>query len=84
MTHINRGDYFPPHYDARPVAYEVILEDLGIDLEDFYLGSIIKYLYRYPHKESAVMDLIKARSYLNLLIDVVERGQNKNSSKETK
>ena len=78
-------DYYPPHYDARPVTFEKVLKDLGVDLESFYFGSVIKYLYRYPHKGHPTMDLLKAHTYLSLLISVVEKyDQSTDDSKETK
>lgn len=41
----------------------------GLDGQDaYYVGNIIKYLYRYPAKGTAIKDLMKARQYLDFLI----------------
>ena len=78
-------DYLPGYYDARPLNFEEVLVGLGVDLENFYYGNIIKYLYRYPYKGLPTMDLVKARTYLNLLISVVEEyEESTDGSKETK
>ncbi len=64
------GNHFPTHYDARSLNFEEILEGLDVNLEDFYYASVVKYLYRYPFKGRPTEDLVKARSYLDLLIEV--------------
>lgn len=86
MTHTSKNnnddDHLPSHYDARVLPYEEVLAGFDVDLEQLYLGSVLKYLYRYPYKENAVMDLIKARSYLNLLIDHLSNDQEESNSQE--
>ena len=45
----------------------------GLDgQEAYYVGNIIKYLYRYPAKGTAIKDLMKARQYLDFLITTEE------------
>ena len=45
----------------------------GLDGQDaYYVGNIIKYLYRYPAKGTAIKDLMKARQYLDFLITTEE------------
>lgn len=41
----------------------------GLDGQDaYYIGNVIKYLYRYPAKGTPLKDLMKARQYLDFLI----------------
>jgi len=63
----------PKHYDQvgfgiQPLEY-IIANEL-----DFLEGNIIKYVSRYPHK-GGVNDLLKARTYLEKLIEI-ERMKN--------
>tara|TARA_B100000586_G_C20105221_1_gene426980 strand:+ start:2136 stop:2471 length:336 start_codon:yes stop_codon:yes gene_type:complete len=58
----------PKHYDQvgfgiQPLEY-IIANEL-----DFLEGNIIKYVSRYPHK-GGVNDLLKARTYLEKLIEI--------------
>jgi hypothetical protein len=41
---------------------------MGID-EDFSVGSVIKYLYRYKYKGDPIGDLEKAKEYIDFLIE---------------
>ena len=54
----------PPHYETgiQPLDY-IIANKL-----DFIEGNIIKYVTRYPSK-GGVDDLIKAKKYLDILIE---------------
>ena len=38
----------------------------------FYMGSIMKYLYRYPYKGNPKEDLMKAEEYIRLLRESYE------------
>jgi len=55
----------PSHYAARggiePIDF---ITSNGLD---FLEGSVVKYVYRYPHK-NGLEDLCKARQYIDLLI----------------
>lgn len=43
--------------------------------EAYYMGNIIKYLYRYPKKGTLLSDLAKAEEYTEFLRELfVERG----------
>uniref|UniRef100_UPI0025D09457 DUF3310 domain-containing protein n=1 Tax=uncultured Megasphaera sp. TaxID=165188 RepID=UPI0025D09457 len=46
----------------------------------YYVGNIIKYLYRYPKKGTALKDLMKARQYLDFLITSQEVKENTSTS----
>ena len=40
-------------------------------VEAFYVGNVLKYLWRYPHKGDKAGDIKKALHYLNLLLNEV-------------
>tara|TARA_B100002019_G_scaffold260696_1_gene246955 strand:- start:1055 stop:1243 length:189 start_codon:yes stop_codon:yes gene_type:complete len=42
--------------------------------EAFLRGNIIKYIWRYPHK-NGLEDLRKAQTYINMLIDLKSNSQ---------
>ena len=42
--------------------------DKAAPIETWYVGNVLKYMWRYPCKGSALGDLMKARSYLDRLI----------------
>lgn len=46
--------------------------------QDFCKGNVIKYLWRYRLKGEPLADLLKARDYLNWLIESVEGNDNHN------
>lgn len=52
----------PPHYQANGVEAMVVIEafDLG-----FHLGNVVKYVLRADRKGTALVDLQKARWYLD-------------------
>ncbi len=45
-------------------------------LEGFFMGNVLKYLVRYPHKGEPVKDLKKAQVYLNWLVELKEKNGN--------
>lgn len=53
----------PSHYDQASVIVKIQPIDM-IRLLSFEVGSVFKYLYRYPFKGKPVEDLRKARQYL--------------------
>ena len=61
----------PEHYTWKGTECKKVIEEMtkGLDgQEAYYMGNIIKYLYRYPTKGTAIKDLMKARQYLDFLI----------------
>lgn len=61
----------PNHYTWKGVECKTVIETMtnGLDgQEAYYVGNIVKYLYRYPAKGTPLKDLIKARQYLDFLI----------------
>lgn len=56
----------PEHYQSEIQPIDLI-ESIGI-LPDFCAGNVIKYVSRYKQK-NGLEDLLKARWYLNKLID---------------
>ena len=57
----------PKHYDRVGFGIQP-LEYITANELDFLEGNIIKYVSRYPHK-GGVNDLLKARTYLEKLIE---------------
>ena len=58
----------PSHYDQASVVVKVQPIDM-IRLLSFEIGSVFKYLYRYPFKGKPVEDLCMARQYLYWAIE---------------
>lgn len=61
----------PDHYTWKGVECKNVIETMtnGLDgQEAYYVGNVVKYLYRYPKKGTALKDLMKARQYLDFLI----------------
>lgn len=61
----------PSHYSTSGVQVIDLIRDYGM-AEDFCAGNVIKYVARYKKKDG-LKDLIKARTYLNWLIDEVNK-----------
>ena len=60
----------PPHYNNGDIeAIDAIQSALGDGFEFYLQGNILKYVWRYRHKNN-VEDLKKAQWYLNKLIDI--------------
>jgi hypothetical protein len=59
------------HYSTGGVEPIDLIRDLGL-LEPFAAANVIKYVARYP-KKNGLDDLLKARTYLNWLIEEVEK-----------
>ncbi|MGO5592817.1 DUF3310 domain-containing protein [Acidaminococcus sp. HCP3S3_G9_1] len=62
--------HHPNHYTWKGVECIEVIEIMtrGLSgMEAYYMGNIIKYLFRYPKKGSADMDLMKAEQYTSLL-----------------
>ena len=83
MMKINDNVNHPNHYcEGRKYEPKDVAEDWGL-IEDAYLYSALKYISRggrklYPGmdaRQSKIMDLRKARQYLDFDIDYLERKQ---------
>lgn len=62
--------HHPDHYTWKGVECIKVIEIMtrGLSgIEAYYMGNIIKYLFRYPKKGSLEMDLMKAEEYTGLL-----------------
>ncbi len=64
----------PKHYNMGKTEVIDVIKDQQTQerYEGFLQGQVLKYICRYPHKGDAVVDLKKARFYLNELIRVYE------------
>ena len=59
----------PPHYNNGDIeAIDAIQSALGDGFEFYLQGNILKYVWRYRHKNN-LEDLKKAQWYLNKLIE---------------
>jgi|TARA_R100001079_G_C4406642_1_gene133754 hypothetical protein len=60
----------PPHYNNGDIeTIDAIQSALGDGFEFYLQGNILKYIWRYRHKNN-VEDLKKAQWYLNKLINI--------------
>jgi len=62
----------PPHYTKGQFETIEIIDDIiqfYPPVEAHYAAQVIRYLARAPHKGKVEADLMKARWYLNRLID---------------
>lgn len=64
-----KGCIMPTH---DPVNHPVHYTQGQIELLDFILDQVVKYLSRYRHKSKPVEDLKKAQMYLTQLIQQLE------------
>ena len=71
----------PSHYRAGKVeaidAIEASMSD--IEFRGYLKGAMFKYIWRYTYKNRALEDLLKARWYLDKLIQKVADADNSNS-----
>lgn len=61
----------PNHYTWRGRECEEIIGELTQGAEGkeaYYLGAVVKYLYRYPKKGTPLKDLQKAKQYIDMLM----------------
>ena len=71
----NNTVHHPKHYNWKGIECDQIIEWMAKGLEGkraFYMGSIMKYLYRYPYKGNPQEDLMKAEEYIRLLRESYE------------
>ena len=61
----------PDHYKHGPVEVIDIIEGFGLG---FHLGNVVKYVLRSEHKGQKIIDLKKARFYLDRFIESLEKG----------
>jgi len=66
----------PSHYNTGSVETIDFIRDgmSQIEFQGYLKGNILKYVcrYRYKHKEDPIKDLMKARWYLEKLMDTLE------------
>lgn len=65
--------HHPDHYTWKGVECKDVIETMVTGLsgiEAYYMGNIIKYLYRYPRKGTLETDLAKAAQYMEFLKEV--------------
>ena len=63
----------PPHYNQSNIECIDVIKAANREGYQYYLqGVIIKYLWRYRYKNSAIEDLQKAQWYLDRLIKEVQ------------
>lgn len=62
--------HHPDHYTWKGTECKKVIEIMTRGLsgaEAYYMGNIIKYLYRYPKKGTLFSDLAKAEEYTKFL-----------------
>ena len=62
--------HHPDHYTWKGVECKDVIETMVTGLsgiEAYYMGTISKYLYRYPKKGTLLSDLAKAEEYTKFL-----------------
>lgn len=62
--------HHPDHYTWKGTECKDIIQMMTAGLsgvEAYYMGNIIKYLYRYPRKGTLESDLLKAEEYICFL-----------------
>ena len=65
----------PNHYNYKSMECKDIIDVMCEGLngsEAYYMGAIVKYLYRYPKKNNSVEDLQKAKTYIDMIIEKLE------------
>lgn len=68
--------HHPDHYTWKGVECKDVIETMVTGLsgiEAYYMGNIIKYLYRYPRKGTLETDLAKAAQYMDFLKEYFEK-----------
>ena len=67
----------PPHYKQGDIeCIDAIKAALGDGYKYYLQGSIIKYIWRFEHKQNPVQDLQKSSWYLDKLIAEIPNGEN--------
>ena len=68
--------HHPDHYTWKGAECKKVIEIMTHGLsgaEAYYMGNIIKYLYRYPQKGTLKSDLMKAEEYTKFLRELLTR-----------
>lgn len=68
--------HHPDHYTWKGTECKKVIELMTRGLsgaEAYYMGNIIKYLYRYPKKGTLETDLAKAAQYMEFLKKYFEK-----------
>lgn len=68
--------HHPDHYTWKGVECKDVIATMVTGLsgiEAYYMGNIIKYLYRYPKKGTLETDLAKAAQYMEFLNEYFEK-----------
>lgn len=68
--------HHPDHYTWKGTECKKVIELMTRGLsgaEAYYMGNIIKYLYRYPKKGTLETDLVKAVEYTEFLKEYFEK-----------
>lgn len=68
--------HHPHHYTWKGVECKDVIETMVTGLsgiEAYYMGNVIKYLYRYPKKGTLETDLAKAAQYMAFLKEYFEK-----------
>ena len=66
--------HHPDHYTWKGTECKKVIEIMTQGLsgaEAYYMGNIIKYLYRYPKKGTLKSDLMKAEEYTKFLRELL-------------
>lgn len=66
----NNEIHHPDHYNWKGMECKDVISIMTRGLwgsEAYYVGNIIKYLYRYPQKGTPDKDLAKASEYIDML-----------------
>lgn len=67
----------PPHYKQGDIeCIDAIKSALGDGFKYYLQGSIIKYIWRFEHKQNPVQDLQKSSWYLDRLIAELQDVEN--------
>lgn len=72
--------HHPDHYTWKGTECKKVIELMtrGFSgVEAYYMGNIIKYLYRYPKKGTLISDLSKAVEYTEFLRELFVKGGGK-------
>lgn len=72
--------HHPDHYTWKGTECKKVIELMTRGLsgaEAYYMGNIIKYLYRYPKKGTLLSDLSKAVEYTEFLRELFVKGGGK-------
>ena len=67
----------PAHYMQGRIEVIDVVEDAVADPMSYMHGAVIKYILRYRHKGNPLQDLLKARWYLDRMIQRLQTHEEK-------